>query len=137
MKPIILITSFALTLALTGCGTVGQSAADMTLTGAGGYIGYAVSGKKIGGAAVGAGSGYLASKLFQNQFGKQLEDAERLGFDRAMNQSVKQQYWITQNLQKADAKSGPEPRFISIRIPETVTDDGTILKPATAILRTE
>ena len=134
---IIIITSIAFALALSGCSTVGQSAADMTLTGLGGYTGYAVSGKKIGGAALGAGGGYLASKLFQHNFGQQLSDAERLGYDKAMNQAVKQQYWITQNLQKADAKSGPEPRYITVKLPETVTDDGIILKPTTATLRTE
>jgi hypothetical protein len=123
---------------LSGCSTLGQSATDVLLTGAGGYIGYEASGKKIGGAALGAGGGYLASKLFQSEFSKQLTTAEKAGYDKAMNQAVKQQYWIIQNQQKRDDRATPPPhRTVTVRLPETVTPDGTILKSTTVNLRTE
>ena len=67
-----------------------------------------------------------------------LSRAERRGYDRAMNQAVKQQYWIVQRRQQGDERNRrPAPRTVTVRIPETVTDDGTILKPTTATIRTE
>ena len=66
-----------------------------------------------------------------------LSKAERRGYDRALNQAVKQQYWIVQRQQQGDDRNRPKPRTVTVRIPETVTDDGTILKPTTATIRTE
>ncbi|WP_342750557.1 hypothetical protein OH491_15335 [Termitidicoccus mucosus] len=55
-----------------------------------------------------------------------------------MNQAVKQQYWIIQNQQRGEATdTQSEPRYVNVRLPETVTPDGVILKPATITLRTE
>ena len=93
-----------LPLAFCGCGTgMGGAASDVGLAGAGGVVGYEVSGDKVGGAAIGAGAGYVASKIAQ-----------------AMNQVVKQQYWIIQNQQKtmqpADAR---DPRLMPVVIPES------------------
>ena len=55
-----------------------------------------------------------------------------------MNQAVKQQYWIIQNQQRAEGTdTASEPRYVNVRLPETVTADGTILNPAAITLRTE
>lgn len=137
MKIIFFSGSFLfLLIALAGCGTLGSSATDLVLTGAGGAIGYEVSGKKISGAAIGAASGLVLSKVAQTQVGKAITEAEQRGYDRAMNQAVKQQYWIIQNLQKRDQQTDEaDARTLAITLPETVTDDGVILKPTTEYIR--
>ncbi|OAM90014.1 hypothetical protein OH491_19145 [Termitidicoccus mucosus] len=124
-------------LLFSGCGTMRQSATDVVLTGAGGYIGYEAGGKKAGGAAIGAGAGYVASKIVQNEVDKAINEAEQRGYDRAMNQSAKQQYWIIQRLQQGDGTTTREPRHVTIQLPETVTTDGVVLRPAAATIRTE
>ncbi len=124
-------------LMLSGCGTMRQPATDVVLTGAGGYIGYEASGKKIGGAAIGAGAGYIASKIALNEIDAAIADAEKRGFDHAINQSVKQQYWIIQNHQRSDGVSASEPRYVTVQLPETVTADGVVIRPSTATIRTE
>jgi hypothetical protein len=106
--------------------------------GAGGTIGYEASGKKIAGAAIGAGAGYIASRIANSQIDAALAEAEQRGHDRAMNQAVKQQYWIIQNQQRGESTTGQTaPRHVTVTLPETVTADGTILKPSTITLRTE
>lgn len=124
-----------LLIALAGCGTLGSSATDLVLTGTGGAIGYEVSGKKIGGAAIGAASGLVLSKVAQAQVGKAISEAEQRGYDRAMNQAVKQQYWITQNLQRNRREDEAEAKTLAITLPEIVTGDGVILKPSTEYIR--
>jgi hypothetical protein len=110
-----------LPLALCGCGTgMGGAASDVGLAGAGGVLGYEVSGDKVGGAAIGAGAGYVASKIAQASYKHGTSEAEQTGYDRAMNQVVKQQYWIIQNQQKtmqpADAR---DPHLVPVVIPES------------------
>ena len=125
-------------LLFTGCGTMSQSATDVVLTGAGGYIGYEAGGKKIGGAAIGAGAGYVASKIVQNGVDKAIREAEQRGYDRATNQAVKQQYWIIQRLQQGgDTAINAEPRHVTVQLPETITADGVVLRPTTVAIRTE
>jgi len=127
-----------LPLALCGCGTgMGGAASDIGLAGAGGVLGYEVSGDKVGGAAIGAGAGYVASKIAQASYKHETTEAEQAGYDRAMVQAVKQQYWITQNRQKtmqpADAR---DPRLVPILIPESRIN-GVIVKSHVEYLRTE
>ncbi len=107
--------------ALTGCASgMGGAASDIGLTGAGGAVGYEVSGGKIGGTAIGAGAGYLASKIAQSQFANATQEADKAGFDRAMNQAVKQQYWIIQNQQKSMLVTDERnPRLVPVVIPES------------------
>ena len=137
MKPTILLLS-VISLLLSGCGTLRQPASDVLLTGVGATIGYEASGKKIGGAAVGAGAGYIASKITNAQIDAAIAEAEQRGYDRAMNQAVKQQYWILQNQQRGETTNGQtEPRYVTVTLPETITADGTIIKPSTITLRTE
>jgi hypothetical protein len=138
---VVIVFCFSLLIVLTGCGTLGSSTTDLVLSGTGGAIGYEVSGKKIGGAAIGAASGLVLSKVAQAQVGKAITEAEQRGYDRAMNQAVKQQYWITQNLQKRNRRDGEGEdetgaRTLAITLPETVTDDGVILKSSTEYIRT-
>jgi hypothetical protein len=108
-------------LALTGCASgMGGTASDIGLTGAGGAVGYEVSGGKIGGTAIGAGVGYLASKVAQSQFANATQEADKAGFDRAMNQAVKQQYWIIQNQQKSVTTDDERnPRLVPVVFPQT------------------
>ncbi|MEO6785773.1 MAG: hypothetical protein ABI318_06535 [Chthoniobacteraceae bacterium] len=107
-------------LALSGCSTVGSAASDLGLAGAGGVAGYQLSGHKLGGAAAGATVGYVASKVAQSEVKTALTDAEQHGYDRAMNQAVKQQYWIVQEQQKSRETTGERPaRLVAVVIPES------------------
>jgi hypothetical protein len=122
---------------LTGCGTVGGTAADFGLAGAGGVAGYEVSGQKIGGAAAGAAVGYLASKVAQTEVQKKLTEAEQRGFDRALNQAVKQQYWIIQEQQRSREKIDErDSRLVPVVLPETKIN-GVVQKTHVEFLRVE
>lgn len=124
-------------LALSGCGTVGHGVADLGLAGAGGVVGYEVSGNRIGGAAAGAAVGYVASKVAQAEVQKGRTEAERRGYDRALNQAVKQQYWIIQNQQRAnEGAEKSEVRLVPVVIPET-NINGVIQNARVEYLRTE
>ena len=104
-------------LAFTGCNTVGSAAADLGLAGAGGVAGYQVSAGKVGGAAAGAALGYIGSRVAQSEVQRATAEAEKRGYDRALNQAVKQQYWIMQ----AQQRERPEPtdaRLVPVVIPE-------------------
>src|SRR5258707_14125180 len=90
-------------LFLAGCGTVGSAVADLGLAGAGGVVGYQVTDQKIGGAAAGAALGYIGSRVAQSEIQREISDAEKRGYDRALNQAVKQQYWVIQNQQRSRA----------------------------------
>ena len=117
---VLLCTALVGITGLTGCGTVGGAAADLGLAGAGGVAGYQVSGQKIGGAAAGAAVGYLAAKVTQSEVQKKLSDAEQRGFDRALNQAVKQQYWIIQEQQRSWEKTDEhDSRLVPVVLPET------------------
>lgn len=105
-------------LAMTGCSTVGGSAADLGLASAGGVAGYHVSDGKVGGAAAGATLGYVGSRIAQSAVQRQADEAEKRGYDRAMNQAVKQQYWIMQAQQRERAEA-PDPQLAPVVIPET------------------
>lgn len=143
MKTLIIPAFAIIALCAAGCGTLRQPASDIALTGAGGAIGYEASGKKIKGAAIGAGAGYVVSKIAGNEIDAAISDAEKRGYDRALNQAVKQQYWIIQNMQRGDfldAQGGAPasaPRFVRVLLPETATEDGVILKPFAITLRAE
>jgi len=103
---------------VAGCSTVGGTAADLGLAGAGGVVGYEVSDHRIGGAAAGAAAGLLASKVVQSEVQSSVQEAEQRGYDRAMNQAVKQQYWIIQNQQRQQADAA-DARLVPVVIPET------------------
>ena len=119
-KYALLCAALAGLVGLSGCGTVGGAAADLSLAGAGGVIGYQVSDKKTGGAAAGAAVGYLASKVAQSTVQRKLTEAEQRGYDRAMNQAVKQQYWIIQDEQRSRTTTDErDPRLVPVVIPET------------------
>jgi len=114
-------TIVALAAVLTGCSTpVGSAAADLGLAGAGGIAGYKLSNGKLGGAAAGAAVGYVSSRIAQSQVQKALSEAEQRGYDRALNQAVKQQYWIIQNQQRSrETPLLSESRLTPVVIPET------------------
>ncbi|HAV13026.1 MAG TPA: hypothetical protein DCX06_05980 [Opitutae bacterium] len=69
-----------------------------------------------GGAALGALTAIGANALAEENE----RQAYRSGYEAALNQSVKQQYWITQNRQKEDAFAyeTQTESFVPIQIPE-------------------
>ena len=124
-------------LALTGCSTVGSAVSDLGLAGAGGVAGYQLSDGKVGGAAAGAAVGYVASRVAQNEVKSAMSDAEKRGYDRAMNQTVKQQYWIIQEQQKSRAGSEEsDARLVPVVMPETKIN-GVLVKAHVEYLRAE
>ena len=125
------------TFGLAGCSTVGGPAADLGLAGAGGVAGYHLSGEKVGGTAAGAAAGYLGSRIAQAEIQQSQNEAEKRGYDRAMNQAVKQQYWAIQNQQssRADA-TADEARLVPVVIPET-TLNGVTQKAHVEYLRVQ
>jgi hypothetical protein len=122
---------------LSGCSTAGGMASDIGLAGAGGALAYELSDGDIGVTAAGAAGGYLVSKLAQSQVKKAIHEAEQRGYDRAMNQAVKQQYWIIQNQQRSyEDRRESSARLVPVELPET-TVNGVILNPSVEYVRVE
>ena len=122
-------------LAISGCNTVGSAAADLGLAGAGGVAGYHVSDGTVGGAAAGAALGYVGSRIARSEVQRATTEAEKRGYDRALNQAVKQQYWIMQAQQRERPESA-DPRLVPIVIPEA-NINGVIRKAHVEYLRVE
>lgn len=126
-----------LPLVLAGCSTgAGGVASDAGLAGAGGVLGYKLSDGNVGTAAAGAAAGYVVSKVAQSEYKSAAQKAEKAGYDRAMNQAVKQQYWIMQNQQKSLPVDDQRPRLVPVVIPET-NINGVIQKAHVEYLRLE
>lgn len=106
----------------SGCSTLGGPAAEVGLAGLGGAVGYEVSDHKVGGAAVGAAAGYIAAKVARGEIKRSEADAEQRGYDRAMNQAVKQQYWIIQNQQRSETPAAKTAAMVPVVIPESNTN---------------
>jgi predicted small secreted protein len=127
----------ALSLVLAGCSTgAGGVASDVGLAGAGGVLGYKLSDGNAGVAAAGAAAGYVVSKVAQSEYKSAAQKAEKAGYDRAMNQAVKQQYWIMQNQQKSLPVDDARPRLVPVVMPET-NINGVIQKAYVEYLRLE
>ena len=127
----------ALSLVLAGCSTgAGGVASDVGLAGAGGVLGYKLSDGNAGVAAAGAAAGYVVSKVAQSEYKSAAQKAEKAGYDRAMNQAVKQQYWIMQNQQKTLPVDDERPRLVPVVMPET-NINGVIQKAHVEYLRLE
>lgn len=120
--------SLAFITVLAGCGNVGSTVSDTGLAGLGGVAGYKLSGDRLGGAAIGAATGYIASKIAQSKTESALQEAEKRGYDRALNQAVKQQYWIIQNEQRAS--EAPPRRLVPVQIPAQNVN-GVLTNPQT------
>ncbi len=88
----------------------------------------------IGGAAIGALTAVGANEASKRNERK----AYRSGYEAALNQSVKQQYWIIQNRQKEDsANQSVEPgTFVPVVIPEQEID-GEITNERIVYLRAQ
>jgi hypothetical protein len=128
---------FACLLGTTGCSTIGGAASDLGLAGAGGVAGYDLSGHRVGGAAAGAAAGYIISKVAQSEVQRTVSDAEKRGYDRALNQAVKQQYWIIQDQQRSrDSADARSVRYVPVQLPET-TVGGVIHNPTVAYVPVE
>ena len=127
----------ALSLVLAGCSTgAGGVASDVGLAGAGGVLGYKLSDGNAGVAAAGAAAGYVVSKVAQSEYKSAAQKAEKAGYDREMNQAVKQLYWIMQNQQKALPVDDARPRLVPVVMPET-NINGVIQKAHVEYLRLE
>lgn len=137
-RPELVATAIGLAaLTLAGCSTVGGATSDLGLAGAGGVAGYHLSGGKVGGAAAGAAVGYVASRAAQSEVKSATTEAEKRGYDRAMNQAVKQQYWIIQDQQKSRATTEEsEAKLIPIVVPETEIN-GVLVKAHVEYIRLE
>lgn len=133
-KVVVLVAGLGASL-LAGCSTLGGAASDIGLAGAGGIAGYELSDHKIGGAAAGAAVGYVGSKIAQGAINRETSAAEKRGYDRAMNQAVKQQYWIMQNQQK-EQTTAPEPALAPVVIPEQKVN-GVVYKAHVEYVRLE
>ena len=136
--PCEILLMLSLPIFLTGCGTAaGGAASDLGLAGAGGVVGYKVSNGNVGAAAAGAAAGYVVSKVAQAESKSTAQKAEKAGYDRAMNQAVKQQYWIIQNQQRSfETNQSDAVRLVPVQLPET-TVNGVILNPSMEYLRVE
>lgn len=122
---------------MSGCSTAGGMASDLGLAGTGGALAYELSDGDIGVTAAGAAGGYLVSKVAQTQVKKAMTEAEQRGYDRAMNQAVKQQYWIIQNQQRSfETRNESSARFVPVQLPET-TVNGVTLNPTVEYVRVE
>ena len=106
-------------LAFGGCNTVGGTAADLGLAGAGGVAGYHLADGKVGGAAAGAALGLIGSRVAQSEIRRGMSAAEKRGYDRAMNQAVKQQYWIIQAQQRERQSEEREAKLVPVVVPES------------------
>lgn len=115
----VVLVMWAAALFLSGCGTLGGGAAEVGLAGLGGAVGYEVSDQKIGGAAAGAAVGYAAAKVARHEIKRGEAEAEKRGYDRAMNQAVKQQYWIIQNQQRSPKTQARTASMVPVVIPES------------------
>jgi hypothetical protein len=109
-------------LILAGCATTDRAAADLGLAGLGGVAGYQLSDHQTGGAAIGAALGYLGSRVAQDRVQHAQAAAERRGYERALNQAVKQQYWLIQSRQRERPTAVPDSKLIPVHLPETTTD---------------
>jgi hypothetical protein len=124
-------------VALSGCSTAGGMASDVGLAGAGGALAYELSDGDIGVTAAGAAGGYLVSQIAQTQVKKAITNAEQRGYDRALNQAVKQQYWMIQNQQRSyDTRQESAARLVPVELPETKVN-GVILNPSVEYVRVE
>ena len=115
-------------LLLAGCSTTeaGKSVSDISFSGAGGVLGYQLSDGKPAATAAGAIAGYLVSKTVQSSRERALKEAQKDGYERGLNQAVKQQYWIIQNQQKSlQPQEVHDPRLLPVVIPETKIDGVT------------
>lgn len=121
----------------SGCSTAGGIASDVGLAGAGGALAYKLSDGDIGVTAAGAAGGYLVSQVAQAQVKKALKEAEQRGFDQAMNQAAKQQYWIIQNQQRFfETRQESPARLVPVQLPEA-TVNGVILNSTVEYIRVE
>ena len=123
----------ALLFTMSGCATLGGSAAEVGLAGLGGAVGYEVSDENIGGAAAGAAAGYAAAKIARHEVSRGETEAEKRGYDRAMNQAVKQQYWIIQNQQRETKTQVRTTTMVPVVIPES-TAGGVIRNESVAFV---
>lgn len=134
-----LISSLAIAL-LSGCAS-GNASRNANVI-AGGALGAAIANEAsegdaawtIGGAALGAMASVAANEVSKNHE----QRAYRAGYEAALNQSVKQQYWIIQNRQKEDATNqGAETgTFVPVVIPEQEID-GEITNQRIVYLRAQ
>lgn len=117
------IIGLLLGLVLAGCNTVDSTLADVGSGAAGGAIANKLSDGNTLLTATGAGLGVGLSRWTQKRIKQSEEMMYRSGFQDAMNQNVKQQYWIIQNRQKEQNRAYQcKAELVPVLIPEQVID---------------
>jgi hypothetical protein len=135
MKPYFLLSVALVSLLVTGCATTRPISA--VAMGAGGAaLANELSDGNAAWTAAGAAGGVLISEGLHHASKKQAERAYADGYDKGRSDSVKQQYWVLVNQQKASGDAGANVRLYEIPVPEQRID-GVILKPTTKYLRIE
>ncbi len=139
-KTIIVSVSLLTAAILSGCAS-GNAARKANVIG-GSAIGAALGHNAsdgdaawtIGGAAIGA----LTAAGTNGMAERNERQAYRSGYEAALNQSVKQQYWIIQNRQKEDTSNQGTDRgtFVPVVIPEQEID-GEITNERIIYVRTQ
>ena len=89
--------------------------------------------------AAGAGIGVLGSGLVRGQAKKARDKSFEDGYNKGRSDSIKQQYWIRQNLQKelAENENATRVSYVPFSTPERQLSDGTILEAQTHYIRVE
>lgn len=115
---IIMILLFA-----TGCNVMETGLSDVAGGTGGAALGYAFSSGKRLPTLIGAAGGVGASKLMQKQVNEKIKESYDQGYNEAMSQNVKQQYWIIQNRQKENKMQACiKEDLVPVMIPEQIID---------------
>ncbi len=130
-----LLLLLPLTIVLTGCAGSSRAIVPMAGAGVGTVAGYYGSGGNPLWTAVGGVGGAGAAAILQNHKIHRETKAFQSGYDKGRSDSVKEQYWMQQNLQQTRAATAAMPvTLYPIPIPEQDID-GVKLQPTTRILR--
>ena len=89
--------------------------------------------------AAGAGVGVLGTTFVRGQAAKARDKSFNDGYNKGRSDSIKQQYWIRQNLQKelSDKENESKVSYVPYSSPQRQLQDGTILEPQTHYIRVE
>lgn len=126
-----------LLLLLTGCGETFTALSDVGGAAGGAAVGSSLSDGKMLPTFLGAAGGVGASKILQHKVVEARKVAYQEGYNDAMSQNVKQQYWIMQNQHKSEQnQNATRMETIPVVIPEQEID-GEIQKERIEYIRVE
>ena len=125
--------SLAFTLAVSGCGTVRDTAVTGITTAGGAAIGSEISGGRPEGAAIGAGAGLLTGLGLGWLGRKDRENHYRSGYEKGQSDSVKQLYWAGKEQHKRSEGEEYSQNYYVIQTPEFV-DGGVLHEPSRRVI---